>query len=72
VASATPFLGYRRAEAAAVSAMASGSQVSTINRISHRIAVSESVTPKTAATYWIGTASDSTPLPLAATVARSV
>src|SRR5262245_4737529 len=37
-ARAAPFLGYRRAEAAAVRAMASGSQHSTIIRMSHRMA----------------------------------
>jgi hypothetical protein len=52
--------------------MASGSQHSTMARISHRIAVSGSVTPKTAATYWIGAAADATVLPRAATLARSV
>src|SRR5580700_584357 len=61
-----------RPAAAAVRAMASGSQHSTMARISHRIAVSGSVTPKTAATYWIGAAADATVLPRAATLARSV
>jgi hypothetical protein len=49
-------LGISLAEAAAVSAMARGSHVNTIIRISQRMAVSLSCTPNTAATYRMGKA----------------
>jgi hypothetical protein len=42
-----------------------------MSAINHRIATSGSVTPKTAATYWIGAASVSIWRPRAATEARS-
>jgi hypothetical protein len=48
-----------------------GSQHRTMRAISQRIASSESEIPKTAATYWIGAASNAAALPLAATLARS-
>src|SRR5260370_22610544 len=57
----------RRADAATVSAIASGSQHRTMNAISHRIARSESVSiPSISATYLIGAASVSICRPLAA------
>jgi len=62
----------RRAEAAAVSAMASGSQHNTMSAISHRIGRSLSVSaPTSSATYRIGAASVSIRRPCAATEARS-
>jgi hypothetical protein len=64
---------YRRADAAAVNEIASGSQHSTMSAISHRIARSLSVSaPRSSATYRIGATSVSTCRPLAATEARSV
>lgn len=64
---------YRRADAAAVNAIASGSQHSTIRAISHRIACSGSVsTPSSLATYRTGAASVSCYPPLAVTLARSL
>jgi hypothetical protein len=51
--------GDRRAEAAAVRAMARGSQHNTIKAMSQRIARSESVsTPISSATYLIGAERD--------------
>jgi hypothetical protein len=48
---------HRLADAAAVKAIASGSQLRTITSISHRIAFSESVSaPRISATYRIGAA----------------
>ena len=61
-----------QADVAAVNAIASGSQHSTIRAMSHRIARSESVsTPTNSAIYRIGAASVSILRPWAATDARS-
>jgi hypothetical protein len=62
----------RSAEAAAVKAMASGSQHKTMSAMSHRIALSESVSaPTSSATYLIGALSVSICRPLAPRAARS-
>jgi hypothetical protein len=61
----------RRAETAAVNAMASGLQHGTMRAISNRIAVSWAVTPNTASTYDIGAASVSIWRPLASMTAPS-